>query len=208
VGGLLLGVAGLIRPVAAFAAAGMLVLQLAQGHRRRAASFAICAAVVAAAGIVGVHRFLGDPLHGVRAYTTEPGAYNGQIFTFPFSSLILTPLSDPGAMRRVPYIAIHVALALLSVVILLQSLRGSRSSSPTRDRSFVLLCAPWLLLNTLFVLCIGSHWGFDHFPRFLIPAQPALLFVWQRLMPRSLWPWLALATATGIMGMLGVRSSP
>ncbi len=53
---------------------------------------------------------------------------------------------------------------------------------------------PWLLGNTLFVLCIGSGWGFNHFPRFNIPAQPALFYALSPLLPRH-WIWWALFTA-------------
>jgi hypothetical protein len=71
-----------------------------------------------------------------------------------------------------------------------------------------IVSAVWLVGNTAFVLCIGSTWGFAHFPRFCIPAQPALFWGVRRWLPGSRGFWLILGVLLVVMGVYGVRSTP
>jgi hypothetical protein len=72
------------------------------------------------------------------------------------------------------------------------------------------LAFTWLALNTLFVLCIGlgpGAWGFNHFPRFTIPALPALAYAWRRFLPASPWLYIPLIAVLFYIGVVGVRAS-
>ena len=91
VGGLVLGSAGLVRPMACFAVAGAVARR-----PRRAAVVAVAAAAVVVAGGVALHVWRGDALanvHGQAGY-----AYHGRLFDWPFRSLVTD--ADPAA--RVP----------------------------------------------------------------------------------------------------------
>jgi hypothetical protein len=62
--------------------------------------------------------------------------------------------------------------------------------------------------NTAFVLCIGSVWGFRHFPRFTIPAAPAMFWTIRNLLPSRWGWWIVIAAACGVMAVAGVIASP
>ncbi len=199
-GGLLMGMAGLIRPVAAFAALGYLFYRWRRNESRSAVTFALMAGMVIVLGLLGLHLAFGDAMHGVRAYASEPGAYNGNIFTWPFGSLILTPLQHPEQRAKIPYIAIHVLVTFLGCGLLWRRKDSSGGLSA--------LAAVWLTANTAFVLCIGNKWGYQHFPRFMIPAQACLFLAYQRCLPRKSFIWCSLAALTMTLAVFGAASSP
>jgi hypothetical protein len=197
VGGMILGCAALIRPMAVFAALGYIVYRLSRRQPRQAVAFTLACAVVIAAGLFGLHLAFGDALHGMRAYASEPGAYNGNVFTWPFGSLILTPLHHPAERAKIPYIAVHVLLVLFGCVTLWR-----------RPGELSKLAATWLTANTAFVLCIGSNWGFEHFPRFTIPAQACLFLAYRHWLPSKMPAWSAAAALMMLQAVWGVANSP
>jgi hypothetical protein len=206
-GGILLGAAGLVRPVACFAVAGILLAEFLAGRKGRAAKLAAAAAIVVIAGIAKYAAFSGDALRGARIYANSPSAYGGRIFAWPGQTLLLTPLQRPESPARILYIYLHVILVLAACAILAVSVLRRRKKSPQLDA----LALPWLAGNTLFALCVGGGvgaWGFEHFPRFMIPALPPFFWAGRKFLPQSRWIWLALLAAIFIATVMGVRSSP
>jgi hypothetical protein len=201
--GMLLGSAGLVRPVACFAVLGAIAADLVQGRRARALVLGAVAAVVVLAGFLALHAWTGDATRGVRVYANDPGAYGGQMFVWPFKSVIFTPLYDPQvSAARVVYIWAHVLLTLGAIALLAR--RCMRRPSVAPDA----LALTWLTGNTAFVLCIGSYWGFHHFPRFIIPAMPALFWAWRGALPDRWYLWAPLFAGVFVTAAIGVNASP
>jgi hypothetical protein len=199
--GLVLGFSILIRPMACFAIAGVLLVALVNRRWKSGAILATVSLVVFAAGILILQRWTGDALQGVRIYAHHPGAYGGRLFLWPFQSLITTPFHEPTTVGRITYTWIHVIITLSACVIVTWRVVGNKA-----DRD--LLSFPWLVGNTLLVLCIGSSWGFRHFPRFTIPAEPAMFWVLRDWLPSNRVVWLLIGTICFAAAVIGVRTSP
>jgi hypothetical protein len=196
-GGIVFGLSILTRPVAAFALIGLLVDQFARGRVHRALLAAVFATLVFIVGMLIVRPITGGLFHGVSIYANSPRAYAGQIFTWPMHSIWWMTLHGHVGWWRWTYIIAHVAACIGGCIVL------SRKNSPTD-----LLAFTWLALNTLFILCIGlgpGAWGFNHFPRFMIPALPALAYAWRRFLPATPWLYIPLVTVLFFIGVVGVR---
>lgn len=191
-GGALLGLAGLVRPMACFAtAANMLALR----NGRRALIFGAVALVAVIAGLVNLQWWMGDALFSYRYQSASPAAYGGSLLQWPFTSLILTPLQNDVPPARIAYIWAHVVLVVIACLTVL------RAGSDTTLRR---LSAVWLWSNTLFVLCIGNVWGFECFHRFTVPAMPAMFYALHRWLPRRIWIWAAI---TGVSAVIAAFSA-
>jgi hypothetical protein len=198
--GIVFGWAGLTRPVACFALAGLVLQQWTRGHARRAAATAIIAALVVAIGMFLLRFVTGESLRGVHEYINSPRAYGGHIFTWPFHSILWMTFYGHVPVGRWIYIIAHVMLAIGGCVILAR--QNSRMD---------VLALPWLALNTLFVLCVGlgpGGWGFNHFPRFMIPALPPLAWSWRKLLPARAWLYIPLCAIFFVMAIYGIRDCP
>lgn len=182
-GGLAFGLGGLCRPVAVFAMLGAMAQEVQEGRWRRAAAVTAAAGLTVAAGLAAVQWRFGDALMNVRRYSKD---FDGEILTWPFASLIGTPLTTDVAAWKVAFVAAHVLAVLGGCALAVRELRASRGS----ERGLALLTAVWLTTNTLYVLCVGGIWGFHDFPRFLIPALPPLFQAWRFLLPSRPWIWL------------------
>jgi hypothetical protein len=203
-GGILLGFAGLIRPMACFAAGGLLISFALERRWRQLIWTALAAAAVVIAGIIAMHLFTGDAFRGVRIYRDSPQAYVGRIFEWPFHSLVTTPLREHVSPGFISYIYIHVAIVLFACV----SLGWRILQLKPRPNPLDLLTFTWLVSNTLFQLCIGSGWGFRHFPRFAIPAQPALFWALHSYAPRQNWIWLVGIAGVFVLAVVSVHTCP
>lgn len=208
IGGVLLGVAGMIRPVAAFAVIGFFCYDLYRRRHVEAWTFAVTAGVVVGIGIGLMHFWThGDALHGVHVYANDKAAYDGQLFTWPFHSLISTPhRADLPHLKtgKIAYIWIHVALALTACAILARrTLTGYKTEGAIAKLD--VLCLPWMAFNTLFVLCVGSKWGFLAFPRFVVPAMPAAFWAYRRVLPNRWWAWLVIAMISVVIAVDSVK---
>jgi hypothetical protein len=196
-GGIIFGLSMLTRPVAAFALVGLLLDQSARGRIHRGLLTAACAGLVFLIGMLIVRPITGGLFHGVSVYANSPRAYAGEMFTWPMHSIWWMTLYGHVGWWRWIYIIAHLAACIGGCIILL------RGKSPAD-----LLAFTWLALNTLFILCIGlgpGAWGFNHFPRFMIPALPALAFAWRRFLPASPWLYIPLITVLFYIGVVGVR---
>ena len=195
---LLFAFAGMIRPMACFALLGML---LALARQRRWMT-ALCLGGMTCLFFcleLGLYQWwTGDALRGIHAYANHPDAYAGHLLAWPFQSLLTTPGRDGASTGKICYIWTHVLLILTAcTLIVFQTWR-----TPTRNQSNVIACG-WLLCNTAFVLCIGSVWGFRHFPRFSIPAAPALFWTLRDYLPRRKAAWMFIAIMCEIFAALG-----
>jgi hypothetical protein len=161
---------------------------------------ALGALAVVAIGLLVVHISTHDALADFRIYRDSPRAYGGELFRLPLFSLVTTPVREHVHPGIVIYTYCHVLLVLLGCAA--QIARWPRSQPLDR------LCLAWLLSNTFFQLCIGSTWGFRHFPRFAIPAQPALFWALHPYLPRRRWPWLVSAAGIFYMAIVCVRLAP
>jgi hypothetical protein len=192
--------AGMIRPMACFALAGGVLALLGRRQWRRGLILLVSAALTFAGEAIALQLWTGDALRGIRVYAQHPGAYGGHMFAWPFQSLLTTPARDGATSERVAYIWIHVVITVLACGIAAWRIK----QRDQRD----LISFPWLICNTAFVLCIGSVWGFRHFPRFTIPAAPAMFWTLRKALPRSAAWWGLIAAACAVMAVLGVIDSP
>jgi hypothetical protein len=220
--------AGMIRPMACFACAGVLfalvtpVLRYPQepgaatsdpalGGTSEPASrtWTNILLLLAAAGltfafqVIAFQLWTGDALRGIHVYSQNPGAYGGHLLAWPFHSLLTTAGIDRSSTGRILYIWIHVGVTLTACAMLTYR----TAVLPTRDQRD-LISFPWLIGNTVFVLCIGSVWGFRHFPRFTIPAAPPMFWSLRRVLPRHAGWWMLIAAGCGVMAVRGVIDSP
>ncbi len=195
-GGVLLGLAGLVRPVACFAVLGYAASR-EKTPKWKIAVLPAAAGIVVILALIGIHTWRGDPLANVRTQIESPGAYNGQLFTWPFHSLIVTPFEHAVPWPRIVYIWLHVILTLAGCILGLPLLLGD--STPL-DR----LAAVWLLANTAFVLCLGNVWGFECFHRFTVPALPALFWIIRQGLPKGIGVWVVIGGASACIAALSV----
>ncbi len=204
IGGLLLGYAGLIRPVACFAVMGYMLLALMQRRPRQAFLFGGVALAVVAVGVLGMHVWRGDALEGLKQYAVDDRAYGGESLAWPFKSLIMTPIAQATSLWKIAYIWAHVGVTLVGcgVAGILWRRRHTQASS---HGDLHRLAGPWLWGNTCFVLCLGAQWGFHEFHRFMVPALPPLLWVLRRWLPSSRRFWYAAAACSFVMGLWGIR---
>jgi hypothetical protein len=90
-GGVVLAAAVLVRPMACFAVLGAL-FQKSRENWRSARTVAIAATSATCLGLLLYHRWSGKALQNIQIYASDKRAYAGQLFTWPFASLITTPL--------------------------------------------------------------------------------------------------------------------
>ncbi len=198
--GLCFGFAALVRPMACFAVAGVVFSLILNRRWRQAVVLAGASALTFVVGLVVMQIWTGDALQGVHVYANHPGAYAGHMMVYPFSALLTgTRAATPG---RIVYIWIHVLVTLLAVW--LAGLRLIRRPTDPRDA----VSFPWLLCNTAMVLCVGPPWGFIHFPRFTIPAAPAMFWTLRPWLPRGRGAWVGIGLACLVFAIFGTIESP
>ncbi len=208
-GGGLLGAASLVRPMACFAGAGYAFAEFASkrvarpsglARLARVGVFTLSAAVVVLIGLLLVHRWRGTALAGARYYASSPNAYDGQLITWPFRALLTTPFRRHVPVGRVLYIYAHVAVTVTACGLLARKVFQTRQQLDWRDA----LAGPWLLGNTIFVLCTGSIWGFECFHRFTIPALPAMFWALQTVLPTRRRYWVIIAIGSMTVAILTI----
>jgi hypothetical protein len=202
-GALLLGYAGLVRPMACFAVLGAAI----EGFRRNRR--AVVVACVGSALVVGLGLWLmqlwnGDALQNVRIYANDDKAYAGQLFALPFESLVMTPIRWHVPLWKVTYIWAYVVFTFVGCYIIV---RDALAQTASEERRLARLNAPWLIGNTLFVLCVGHIWGFHEFHRFIVPALPPLLWAFRYYYPRRAWGWSAIGIFSFAMALFGLIRS-
>jgi hypothetical protein len=199
-GGVWQGLAILVRPLGFPAAIGY---ALARRHRfRDVIAYGIGATLVFAAGLLFMRLWSGSFVPGWHVYATNPRAYGGgEVFTWPFHSLIVTPGRIPVAPWKVAYIWTHVLLVLAGCLLSAREAFAARLREPLAT-----LCAVWLLVNTAVVLCIGSKWGFQEFHRFILPALPPLFYSVRRWLPRGGTAWCGIGIISIALAFWGASS--
>lgn len=127
------------------------------------------------------------------------------MFTWPFASLIMTPIRYHIALWKVFHMWTHVVLTLAACGLVLRDLR--RPMTFAEDRRNLQLSAPWLIGNTLFTLCVGHIWGFYQFHRFILVALPPMLWAFRKYFPDRRAAWIAIAVASAALGLVGILRS-
>jgi hypothetical protein len=205
-GGLLLGIALWIRPMACFAILGLtlgLLLKRTVSPSRRWMRIGIAAAAACAVdlyGLVLLHRWRGSALTGFRYAASSPVTYGGELITWPFHALLMVPIQRHVPIGRVAYVGTHAIVALIACGVILRRLMHRRHELDDRD----LIAGPWLWTNTLFALCIGSMWGFECFHRFTIPAMPAMFWAIRTVFPSRPIGWWIIAMISTVMAVLTI----
>jgi hypothetical protein len=200
VAGAVFGLAALIRPMACFAVAGALFALMYDRRWSRAIRLAVPAAAVFGFGFIAMQFWTGNALQGVHIYANHPGAYAGHMIVWPFQTLIRE--SRQASVWRNLYICTHVAITLLAVLFAAE--RALRKQADDRDTASF----PWLAGNTAMILCLGAPWGFTHFPRFSIPAEPAMFWILRHWLPRRRWIWIGIGLVSFGFAVVGVIRSP
>jgi hypothetical protein len=216
--GLVIGLGALFRPVIVFALLGLVVMELVPRRKGSAAKVILASGLVVAAGLLAVYWRFGDPLMSFHHYAGDQEAYAGDLITWPFKALLTTPLHDKVPKWKIGFVGAHAVIVLLGCGLAVRQWVRVRSTvteatgsnspgdAPTdRDvAGLVALAAVWLCGNTFYVLCIGSHFGFDEFPRFIIPALPPLFWVYRRFLPDRWWLWLGIAAASFALAVVQI----
>jgi hypothetical protein len=205
--GLAFGAAGVFRPVACFAALGFLASAMGARRYRHAVLCGLTALAVVALAMLLTRARFGSAMASAQTYAGDAAAYGRGIVNWPFESLVMTPLRQPTAGWKVLYVWAHVAVVLAGCVLLAR--RWLRVRGAGDSNAVPRWAAPWLLGNTVFVLCVGDQWGFHEFPRFIIPALPPLLWALRGvLLPPATrkwsWAWVAFAAGSLLMAYEGL----
>lgn len=201
--GIIFGLAGLARPVAVFAALGYFIYAMAHNRWRGALVVTLCAMAIFSIGAALVYLRFHVEWLGFCIYAGHEQAYAGQLLTWPFNSLMHTPLDYPVARWKIVYVWLHVAAALFTCGVMLRQVMKER---PSAQRAFTWMMAAWLCANTLFVLCLGDRWGFHEFHRFIVPALPPAFWAVRFLLPhgRGWWLWLPIAAVSIALAFQGL----
>jgi hypothetical protein len=169
---------------------------------RAAILVSLISGAIVAAGFVALRFWRGDALEGVKIYASSQDTFAGQVLSWPFASLIMTPLNTPVPLWKVGYVWSYVLFVVAGCILSGRRVWLSRQSE-TFDLS--LLASVWLFGNTIFVLCTGSVWGFHYFDRHILAAVPALLWAYSDVYPKR-WPLFlglgALFTVQGFFALL------
>jgi hypothetical protein len=199
-GGVLIGIAGLIRPMACFALAGCGFAEALRRRFFRTAVIIAATGLVVLAGLLVVRHWRGDAFASARYYANSPNTYDGDLLTWPFHALLTVPTQHHVPAARVAYIWTHAVVVLIGCGIMLRRFIQHPISLDWRDA----LAGPWLWTNTLFALSIGSIWGFECFHRFLIPASPAMFWAIRRVLPQKNIGWAILAAISTLIAVLTI----
>lgn len=193
--------AGLVRPMTCFATLAVLVALAMAKHLKAAVVTGTACAAVFAAGLIYSECWRGGWFESARIYHASPRAYGGELFTWPGASLLRETFSSTASPVFSIYIWLHVAFVAGALGLLVYQQRRAPDARG-------LTALPWVVGNTLFVLCIGSFWGYQHFPRFHILSQPPMFYAWRRTLPERAWVWLTLSVPITIYAIFGVRATP
>jgi hypothetical protein len=202
IGGLALGLGGIVRPVACFAVAGAIFSAARQRDWRKAALVAVASAAVVAVAALVIHQLTGDALSNLKTYRDDPRAYNGELFTYPFKSLLTTPQVMRVPLWKIAYIWAYVLATLAAMgVLAVRWWQKWHSGQPDTVESLML---PWLVGNTCLILCVGNIWGFQAFHRFSAWALPPMLFAFAPILPRRRATWCVVAAGSAAIALASI----
>jgi hypothetical protein len=169
---------------------------------------AIVVAGISAAGVAvgfgALRMWRGDVLEGVKIYANNKHTFGGQLLAWPFESLITTPLRSSVPLWKIGYVWAYVAAVLGGCLLAVRALRRPVSAR-ARDESLV--AAVWLIANTVFVLSMGSVWGFHYFDRHILAALPPLLWAYRAYYPRRIGVWVVSGAVSAWLGLAGLLAS-
>jgi hypothetical protein len=182
----LMGFAGLVRPTAVFAWAGVIadLIHRRAGKREWVAWILVCGGIAALTVPIDLAIY-GVPLRQFEEYSRLPNidaeartALKDEVgghLGIPFRALLMTPFQVNVPVWKVAFIWTQAVL-----VVAATAMAGAfclRGHGPDR------VLAVWAMLNTAFIVSAGPYWGFYTFDRYLLWALPAYLFVSRRIIP-------------------------
>ena len=187
--GLALAVAVLTKITALFfVPLGLVFLFQRDLRRLRASVVAVVIGGVAALALFAYfHLRFGDFL---LYFHHHPKSWGGNYFAWPGESLVRGFFAGDIHWMRKPYMACLLVFYLGTLVLAVRWL----------PRKGAALLWVWLLLGFLPVLVLkggGRNWGFISFPRLILPATPPALLLFGALVPRRVYPVLAIVLLVG-----------
>lgn len=179
--GVAFGAAGMVRPMACFAAAGAAAFLLVERRTQRALAV-LGLSMIAFATMYGLFTWLyWNPMENVRVYRDHPVAYGGEMITWPFKSMLAEfharGVLNPRVLYKCAYIFGGLAIGAYAIRCFV------RSRHPLDA-----LAMTWWCTNMLFVLCIGSTWGMRIAQRSTAWALPAAMYLLRPWLPVK-WYW-------------------
>lgn len=177
---LVFGAAAAVRPMACFAVAGAIALLWEAKRPRESLAIGIGSLGAFAALMVTFTLIYWNPLDNAHVYQSNPTAYGGDLFTYPFGSFVHV-IQAKGIRFNLIYKAFYmlaaIAVAMMSIVA------WKRTRAPL-DAAMT----AWWITNLAFATCIGSHWGVDIAHRSLAWAAPAAFYTLREWLPVK-WYW-------------------
>ena len=200
--GTLMGLALLFRPMACFGLGATIVCCLLLKKWKSTVVLVCAALVIFVIAMFWQGHWRGDLLANFRYQAHSPAAYGGHLLDWPLRSILIDPFERKIPASRIAYIGLHALIVFTACVRAVSKIfRITRqwiiqphySVVITNENRLTFFAGLWLLGNTLFVISLGSPWGFECFHRFTIPAAPALWWFLRPILPRNTWPWLLIA---------------
>jgi hypothetical protein len=173
--------ATVVRPVGIFALVAIAVVLINRRELRRLIATIAIGCVTGILYAIPVMLVYGDPFANVRGYRTQDWAGSLPV-TIPFLPLI------KGALTRAA--TVHLKLQILIGLWVLLTLAGMIKMAV--DKRFWRYSKEYpveAIFAGLYAIFLFSYnttfWGWEHFPRFVIPLLPFLLLVFLDYLPRD-----------------------
>lgn len=195
-GGLLLGAAGVVRPMACFAVIGYAAAEVSEKRYRNAIVLGLSSLAVVLLGMAAMRYFTGDALESLHVYRDHPTAYDGHLLDWPMHAIIHYSTHYPIDKSKLLYVWVNVVFLVVALAAL--------AAGPRAGTSLGRLSLVWAAGNSLLCVCLGSAWAYLCFPRFICGAEPALLFGVRRFLPpaRQWWAWLLIGGASFAVALM------
>jgi hypothetical protein len=201
VAALLASLATVVRPLGAFALAGIGVALLLRRNYRMLLLAILIGAMVGALYTLPLTLYFGDPLATVHSYHS-PQWRGGWLFGFPFYAIIKGTLTEPSPVTNLILSFAWILFVLVATIVMARSATFRQYARSHLVETVFLVPYLWTLFTYNY-----PHWARGNFARFAIPIIPFVLLALYRWIPkdrRVLWALgvvssiLAAASAIGI----------
>lgn len=175
--GLAFGVAGLVRPIAALVLLGYMAYAAVHRQWTRLAACGAVSLFVVLAGYAYVGYRTGTFGESFVAYQRYA---HGQLWTWPFETLILTPFRLPIPVWKTVYNWLTAAMVLAGLTL---TVRECRSTGWRASENPGLWAAVWLWGTSVYVFALSPGWAFDEFHRYVLTALPPNVYFLRHMLP-------------------------
>jgi hypothetical protein len=204
--GTFFGLAMVFRPMACFALIAVALYQFLSRKLKSTLLVIVSSFSVVAIAMLLQGQWRGDMLANFRYQATSPNAYAGRLVTVPFHSLLSVPFRTHAHPAKIAYIWMHAAVLIVACAYAAKDIFRRSISDSQPEKWLTDIAAVWFAGNTIFLLSLGSPFGFECFHRFSIPAAPAMWWFLRRRLPSSRPLWLAIAIGSAIIAVLTIAS--